>query len=363
MTRQQHNNLKSTLSSHRFTILALLALFTLAFTLRMGYPTLVEFKYDEANVVRRAQRIACEGELPVAGVGSSMGAENLPLTLYLLALPMRLWADPVAAVLFTGFLNGLAVVMTYLIGRAYLGHRTGMIAAFLFAVSGWAVLYSRKIWSRTLPLFTLLFVASLLVTLVKDKRWALVGAFVALGALIGLQLEGLAFGPILLITCLVYCRRVELIKPLLVGIALFGLCMAPYVVHDALHGWPNARAFLNYGGGQPQISFDALGYAFSLIGSRGIEGMAGALAPAYRAGLPQLWWIEEVMSILFRHIPCLRLYKGVLGEAKTPPRLRNTAYLAHSSCRSADLHCAPHPTPLFRVALPGAVPPHRHPAL
>ena len=68
---------------------AALAILALALLLRMGWPTLAEFKRDESKVVRLALEIAYEGDLPAVGVGSSIGTANLPLTLYLTALPLR----------------------------------------------------------------------------------------------------------------------------------------------------------------------------------------------------------------------------------------------------------------------------------
>ncbi len=275
--------------------LVILMIVLVAFGLRTGWPTLAEFKYDEANVVRHALQIARKGRLPVVGVGSSTGVKNLPLMLYLIALPLRFWADPVAAVLFTGWLNSLAVAATYRLGKTYLDLTTGRVAAGLFAVGGWAVLYGRKVWCRTLPIFTLAFIAALMAAFVKGKRWALVGAFAALAGLIGLQLEGLIFGPILALTLLLFHRDVGW-RPLLVATGVFALLMAPYGIHDALHGWQNARGLLQYAGGESTFTWNGLRYAFRLIGSAGIEGMAGVFAGDYLAALPELWWLNDLMS-------------------------------------------------------------------
>jgi len=272
----------------------LLGILVLALLLRMGWPMLAEFKRDEATVTRRALAIAYEGDLPAAGVGSSIGTANLPLTLYLTAIPLRLWQDPVAAVLFVGLLNGLAVLACYALGRAYFSRAVGLVAAFLFAVNPWAVLYGRKIWCRTLPLVTLAFFAAVFATFVRRRPWALVGAFVGLAALVGLQLEGIAFIPLLFILILLYRKQVAL-WPLLVGLFLFALAVSPYVIHDALRGWPNLRDFLDYAGDEAHFSWDALRYAFMLTGSAGIHGMAGALCPEYLAGLPNLWWLNWLM--------------------------------------------------------------------
>ena len=125
--------------------LLLLAVLGLGLTLRFAQPTLVEFKRDEATIARVGQAIAYEGFRPAVGVDSSLGIDNLPLTPYLMALPLRLWSDPLSAVLFTILLNGLALPACYLLGKAMLGRRAALLATLLFAVSPWAVLYARKI--------------------------------------------------------------------------------------------------------------------------------------------------------------------------------------------------------------------------
>ncbi|MCD6344874.1 MAG: glycosyltransferase family 39 protein [Anaerolineae bacterium] len=277
----------------QFTLL-FLSILALAFALRMFFPTLAEFKLDEATVVRRALAIAYERDLPAEGVGASVGTANLPFFLYLMAIPLRLWADPVAAVLFVGLLNGLAVWACYALGKAYFSSKAGLIAAYLFSVCPWAILYGRKIWTQNLPLITLGFITALLATFVKKRPWAFTAACVGLAALIGLHLGGLAFVPVLLLAMFLYRREIEL-QPLLVGVALAALAMLPYIINDALHGWHNLRGFLGYTGGPATFSLDALYYAFAITGSAGIEGQAGAFVNEYLARVLHLWWLNQVM--------------------------------------------------------------------
>ncbi len=309
--RTNVNQERAISNGNRVTTILLLGILALALVLRMGWPTLAAFKRDEATVARRALSIAYEGDLPAAGVGASMGTANLPLTLYLTAIPLRVSQDPVAAVLFIGLLNGLAVLACYALGQAYFGRGVGLIASFLFAVSPWAVLYGRKIWCRTLPLVTLAFFAALFATFVRKRPWALVGAFVGLAALVGIQLEGIAFIPLLFVLILLFRKQVALC-PFVVGLGLFVLSLAPYVIHDALHGWPSLRSFADYAGGEAHFSLDALRYAFILTGSYGIHGMAGALYPDFLAGLPNLWWLNWLVmgllaiSILYALLQVLR---------------------------------------------------------
>lgn len=273
----------------------LILLLLLAFLSRIAWPTLAEFKLDEATVIRRAMEIAWNGAFPVTGVGSSIGMANLPLTLYLTAIPLRIWDDPAAAVIFIGLLNSLAVVACYSLGKSYFNRTTGWIAAFLFAVNPWAILLARKIWPKILPLVTIGLIAALLALFVRRRQWALVGAFAALAALIGLQLEGIAFIPVLALPLLAFWKEVPL-RPLLVGGVVLALALTPYGVHDARHGWPNLQDFWRFVHAEESFfSWDALRFAFILTGSAGIHSMAGTRFTEYLSGLPRLWWLNTGM--------------------------------------------------------------------
>lgn len=304
----------------RFPNLLILSTLALGLLLRLAWPTLAEFKLDEATVVRRAMAIAWRGEFPVVGVGSSIGMANLPLTLYLTAIPLRIWDDPVAAVVFIGLLNGLAVIACYRLGKNYFNRSVGGIAAFLFAVNPWAILLARKIWAKTLPLVTVAFLAALMAAFVRQRRWALVGAFAALAALVGLQLEGIAFIPVLTLCLLLFWKEVPL-RPLLVGIAVFALALAPYGIYDALHGWPNLRTFWDFvHSRESSLSWDALRYAFILTGSAEIHTMAGTRYEEYLGGLLPLWWLNTgMMGLLTLALiyAVVRTFRGTQEERRT----------------------------------------------
>ncbi|MGC9520871.1 MAG: hypothetical protein ACP5HG_03185 [Anaerolineae bacterium] len=281
----------------------LYAVLLLGFALRLSQPTWVEFKRDEATIARLGQAIAYEGYRPATGVDSSLGIDNLPLTLYLTALPLRFWGDPLAAVLFIAFLNALALPLCYRFARACVRRRRGLerhaalLATLLFAVSPWAVLYSRKIWARTLPIFTLAFIGAAYLTFVRGRRWMLVPTFVSLAALVGLQLEALAFVPLLGLFILLYRDNVAW-RPFIVGALVAFLLLGPYILHDAHNGWENMRGLVAYAGGGSTFSWDALRYAFMLLGSAGIEGQAGPFHRSFLRDVPSFWWFNDLLSVL-----------------------------------------------------------------
>jgi hypothetical protein len=76
------------------------------------------------------------------------------------------------------------------------------------------------------------------------------------------------------------------------------LLFLPYVIHDLRHGWENARGLLTYAGGTSEFSWDAVRYAFELVGSRGIAGQTGPLHRTFRQSLRPFWWLNHLLDVL-----------------------------------------------------------------
>ena len=280
--------------SHQLLIVGILLL---AAGLRLTRLDLIEFKYDEATTARSALAIVREGRLPAMGMISSQGPRNPPLMSYVLALPFALSRDPRLAAGWVAFLGVVAVGLAYWVGRAYFDRRVGALTALLFAASPWAVFHSRKIWAQNLPAFTLLFVAAVLALVVRRKPWALTGALVAAGCLVGLHLGGLAFFFILAVIVVLFRRHVRP-APLLVGLALLALILSPYLLHDALHGWPNIRAFADLVRREATPDLQAPCMAALIVGGYHLEDLAGVRHTDFVASildLRRLDWVEVTL--------------------------------------------------------------------
>ena len=151
--------------------LALALILLLAAALRMGAPGISEFKLDEARLSLLALNMARGHEFPLLGIGSSVGIPNMPVSVWLFALPYLFSSDPTVATLYVGLLNVAAVALTWWLARRYFGPRAALIAALLYAVSPWGVIYSRKIWAQNLlPPFVLLTVGTGMIGLLEKER-------------------------------------------------------------------------------------------------------------------------------------------------------------------------------------------------
>jgi hypothetical protein len=120
----------------------------LAGLLRFSFPDIVEYFHDDAMVTTLAQEMIAQRHLPTTGILSSTGIPNPPATIYALALPFALSSDPALAILFIMALNTVGVGIFALLARQIAGPAAGNLAALLYAISPWAVWYSRKIWAQ-----------------------------------------------------------------------------------------------------------------------------------------------------------------------------------------------------------------------
>ena len=266
--------------------------------LRLTRLGLVEFKYDEATTARSALAVARQGHLPLVGMVSSAGPRNPALMSYLLAPPFALSRDPRLAAGWLALLGVAAVAITYWLGRTFFDRRVGALAAALFAASPWAVFQSRKLWTQNLPIVTLLFVTALLTLVLRRKSWALAWAMAAAGCLVGLHLGGLAFLFVLGAVLLLFHDHVRP-GPLLLGLGLLLVILAPYVVHDARHGWSNLRAFRNLGSASTGLNLRAFTMAARVASGYHLQDLAGTQHAAFVSSLPRLLWIDQLEIALF----------------------------------------------------------------
>jgi 4-amino-4-deoxy-L-arabinose transferase-like glycosyltransferase len=277
---------------------AVAALLLLAGALRMAWPGITEFKADEARLLSLALEMR-QGTLAVRGISSSTGFPNFPMSVWLYALPVLVWPHPYAATLFTGLLNTLAVGGGYWLARRYWGTGAALAATLLFAVSPWAVLFSRKIWAQNLlPLFVMVWAISAALALVEGRRWMLAVHILALAIAIQIHLAAVALLPATLVLLVVFWRRVEW-RALLTGVGLSVLVAAPFLVYLAsrLEG----MALLG-GGGEASgatIGGDALRYSSMIITGSDIQSLAGpAQFQAYLDALPPLAWVYALWLLL-----------------------------------------------------------------
>ena len=137
--------------------LLLAAIAGVASYVRLADLSLMEFKGDEALGHQRIVEAARDGRWPLATDPGSRDYRRPAIFVYLMALSAFVSSDPVVHAGFVAVLGILTVALCFLLAWRFFGSTAAVIAALLFAVAPWAVIYSRKIWVPDLvPIFTTL---------------------------------------------------------------------------------------------------------------------------------------------------------------------------------------------------------------
>ena len=217
---------------------ALIAVLTAAAFVRLWRLDLMEFKGDEANACRLALQSLGRGVggdsgagFPLTGLMASIGVPNPPLFIYLLALPLAISADPLAAAVFVALANVAAVAICYVVGRRYFSPFVALAASALYALAPWAVIFSRKLWAQDLmPVFICGFLLAAHSFLVDRKPRSLAIAIFLAAAAIQLHFSALILVPV--IACLLVAGRATVRgRWIAAGILAAALLYAPYVLH------------------------------------------------------------------------------------------------------------------------------------
>ena len=273
------------------------AILLLATLLRVCWPRLTEFKFSEARLQALALELTRGGNLPLVGVPSSAGFDHSPLSVYLYAPAFLFSSSPIPATIYGGLAGVAAVALCWWLARRWPGggRWAALIAALLFAVSPWAVAFSRKIWQVAfVPLLALVFVGLIVSSLIQGRRWNLTWSLVVLSLLVQVHPSAVSLGLALLIWLIVFRRQVKL-APLLAGVSLGVLAALPFIAHQMQSGWPVLAAL----GSLPEPAWDlgAVRLAWEAITGRGIHALAGDAYPFLKL-VPQLGWTFNLIGWL-----------------------------------------------------------------
>lgn len=230
--------------------LMLAGLLVAALWLRLWRLDLVEFKGDEAIAAQLALQWFRGGPLPQTGLMSSVGVMNPPFFIYFVMPLFRLSADPAAIAVMLTIQNVLAVALCWYVGRRYIGSVAGLIAAAMFAVSPWAVVYSRKIWAIDIePLLMVLLWWSLMALTIGRKPKAIAGVLFICGCLCQNHFPGFAISAAVLAMLLLLRPRINWWWATGAVVASV-ILVIPYLRYQTSHDWADFRQALKTIGGQ-----------------------------------------------------------------------------------------------------------------
>jgi 4-amino-4-deoxy-L-arabinose transferase-like glycosyltransferase len=264
--------------SRRIEWAVLAALLILAAGLRMGWPGLTEFKADEARLMTLALDMVEGQRFPIRGIGSSVGFPNAPMSVWLYALPLAAWRHVYSATLFTGLLNTLAVLGCWWFVRRYWGSTAALAAALMYAVSPWAVLYSRKIWAQNLlPLFVVGWAISAGLTFVERRPRFILLHLLCLAVAVQLHLSAIALIVATAVFLLLFWRRVHW-RWTLLGVGAAALTALPFGYYLASTGLGPGAALDAVQNLEDSMDLTSLRHTWLISLGREIHSLAGPSA-------------------------------------------------------------------------------------
>ena len=132
----------------RSDLIQLVLIVCVAAALRFHRSDVVEYFHDDAMLTTLALELVDGMGIPTTGILSSTGIPNSPVSVYIMAIPYSLSADPQFAVHFVMLLNVIGVGLLWMLARIHFGLRAAFVAGMVYAFNPWAVLFSRKIWAQ-----------------------------------------------------------------------------------------------------------------------------------------------------------------------------------------------------------------------
>ncbi len=315
----------------------------LAAWLRLGWPGVNNFGFDEAFLSRLALEAAA-GRIPTVGMPASVPIPNFPGAAWLMALPYLLSPDPLAATLFVGLTNVLAVGGVFYLARRGWGLTAAVTAGLLAAASPPWVLHSRNIWAQNLmaPLATL-WAAAAFAGLIRGHPWGLFLFGFLGGFAFQVHYSGLTLGAASLLLIGLFRPRKH--RPALAaGFAAAALAAAPFVI-AALCCRPEILAGLRGTLARPAtVDVESLRQWVGLI--RGEDNLGGG------------WLGADLTGSLALALAALGLARLGFGALKDPEPARRLNVILLAWTLTPPLFFLVHSTPLYPnyqlMALPAA---------
>ncbi|MFO7697436.1 MAG: glycosyltransferase family 39 protein [Anaerolineae bacterium] len=341
--------------------LALLGITAAGLFLRLLWLDQATFAFDQAQISLRALAMARSGVFAYTAPNSSVGPPHLPVSIWFFALLHRFTVDPLPVTAVVALLNAASVIGVGLIGRRALGNTGGLAAAALYALSPWAIFFSRSIWQPDLmaPLAVLWAYAAIRAQ--DDKwPWLWVGLCVMCAGLAPqVHYAGVALWPATL-WVLIRGRWWERGRwpGLAAGAGAALLCLAPFVYAI----WPQRAvhwAALRSAGPGWRVSAEAVRGMLQM--ASGLEWPTIVLGAS--AGLPGgIWALQRATAWLLLGgcvAGLLLLVMRALGagaRAGEDPDRRRTATLIVLWAVTASLLFTVHSTPAYHHYLLAALP-------
>ena len=311
---------------HVWEWLALALILGVAVFLRFRMWDYLEFGGDCVIAMQVALGFIKEGRFPFTGLMSSVGVANPPLFIYLLLPVMAISSSLPWLTTFFAATSIFAIIVTWRIGRRYYDAMTGIVAAAMFAVSPWAVIYSRKIWAQDLvPMFSSLTLWALHALTVGKKERAIFWVVFLPLCVIQIHFSGFALTAAVFVALLLLRPKFDW-RFAISGIAAALIFMMPYLYYQMKTGWADFRQAAHILAGAPHFNpndllidprsgcplsnHHYLIHALGIINGGEIEDLIGLDTAKFEKDLTienGALWIQQLLCVLGL------IYLAVLG--------------------------------------------------
>jgi 4-amino-4-deoxy-L-arabinose transferase-like glycosyltransferase len=275
---------------------AVAAILALAGWLRLRDLGIMPFHDDQAVALRIAHDIL-HGDIRTVGLTSSSGAANPPLYVYVVALLVAIHDGAMFATVSVAVLSVVAIALTYVAVRPRFGRTVALTTAALFATAPWAVFFGRFLWQQNfLPIATVSLLWTMFVVLERDRTR--VALLIPVLFVVAISLNLSAVSLILPIgALLVYRKRDVDWRAVVVGVGIGIVVLAPWLAHNAKHGFRDFGLVVNNGrghGGTPGVgTIEAVRWTVDLMSAGGWTFLTGA---HHEGGLP--WALGRAAGIV-----------------------------------------------------------------
>lgn len=230
-----------------FWLLLILILASILRFYRLSDYTL--FLGDQGRDVLIAKRMIIEHKWTLLGPNASVGGFFTGPIYYYFILPF-LWAfnlDPVGPVYLSALFGILTVLLTFVFCRVFFNNRTGLIAAFLIAISPKMIEISRYSWNpNPMPFFSLLTILLFHLSVLRRNLFFTFLCGVSLGILFQLHYIDLIFVPIIYLAVIfIYPLKKAIIQWVILTIG-FIVGDSMFLIFEIKHEFPNLKSVFEF---------------------------------------------------------------------------------------------------------------------
>jgi len=258
----------------------------------------MEFKGDEAFNLMKARELAELQSFPLRSATSSTGIPEPPIFMYLLSIPLVFSDDAVFVTGYIALINVLGVVLCFVLVRRFVSRSAALLAAALYAVSPWQVLFSRKIWTQNLlPPFVLLFLLLLFESVYRKRSHFIIFALGLLAIIIQLHLSAIYLVPFTILFLIWHRQNISL-RYICIGIGLALLLFMPYIIDIIYSDFEAIHTAFDQASKPFVLKPRGITLPFQLVTTNGFEYSLGASYEDFIRNAPRLAALDYLMMVL-----------------------------------------------------------------